>query len=298
MKKQIGFIGLGKMGQNMVLNLLSKKYKVVVYNRSPEPVRKLARKGAIPSYSLEEFVKKLPKPRVILMMITAGKPVDEIINKLFPLLSNGDILIDGGNSHYKNSIKRYKKLKEKRISFVDLGTSGGLIGARHGASLTIGGNKNTFKKIEPLFRDLSVKNGYGYFGTSGAGHFLKTIHNGIEYSLLESYAEGFETLNKSKYKFDYEKVAGVWNNGSVIRSWITELAEKVFKKSNYLGEFKGKIGGGETGKWAFKIAKKEGVDASTLKHALKKRKKSLKKQAFSTKFISAIRKEFGGHREP
>lgn len=298
MKKQIGFIGLGKMGKNLVLNLLSKKYEIVVYNRSPEPVRKLARKGAIPSYSLEEFVKKTSKPRVIVMMITAGKPVDDVIDKLTPNLSKGDILIDGGNSHYKDSIKRHKRLKEKRISFIDMGTSGGLKGARHGASLTIGGGKNTFKKIEPLFRDLSVKNGYGYFGSSGAGHFLKIVHNGIEDSLLESYAEGFEILSKSKYKFDYEKVSEVWNNGSVIRSWITELSKKVFKRSQSLREFKGIIGGGETGRWALKIARKESADANMLKYALKKRKKSFKKQSFSTKLISALRKEFGGHREP
>jgi len=299
MKKHIGVIGLGKMGENMVLNLLDKKYKVVIYNRSTKPIKKLAKhKRVVPSYSLEEFSDKIPKPRIIILMVTSGKPVDGVISNLAPSLNKGDIIIDGGNSYYKDSIKRYKNLKKKGINFLDMGTSGGLKGARRGTSLMIGGDKRIFKKAEQLFKDLSVKDGYGYFGEAGAGHFLKTIHNGIEYSILESYGEGYEILEKSKYKFDYKKVSSVWCHGSVIRSWITELAENIFKRSSKLEKVKGKIGGGETGRWSLRIANEEGIDAHTLKHALNKRKKSLKKQSFSTKFVSAIRKEFGGHNEP
>ena len=298
MKKHIGFIGLGRMGKKMVLNLIEKKYKVIVYNRSSEPTKRLAKRGAIASYSLEELSNKLPKPRIIVLMITAGKPVNDVIGKLVPSLSKNDIIIDGGNSYYEDSIKHYKMLKKKGINFLDMGTSGGLEGARHGASLMIGGDKNIFKKTEQLFKDLSVKNGYGYIGKSGSGHFAKIVHNSIEYSLLESYAEGFETLDKSKYDFDYKKISRVWNNGSIISSRIMELSEKVFEKSPKLKTFKGKIGGGETGTWGLKITNKEKVEAETLKHAIKKRKSSMKKQSFSTKFVAALRKEFGGHEEP
>lgn len=300
MKKQIGFIGLGKMGENMVLNLLDKKYEVVIYNRSPEPVKKLSKKHkkAIPSYDFRDFSQKLTKHRIAVIMIPAGKPVDDVVQKLSRYFEKGDIIIDGGNSHYENSVRRYKELRKKGIHFMDMGTSGGLEGARHGASLMIGGDKSAFKKAEPLFKDISVKNGYGYMGKSGTGHFIKTIHNGIEYALLESYSEGFETLKKSRYNLDLSEVSRVWSNGSVIRSWITELAEKVFSRNNNLSSFRGKIGGGETGGWALKIAKKEKAEAKSLKHAIEKRKSSQRKQTFATKFISAIRKEFGGHEEP
>lgn len=299
MKKHLGFIGLGKMGENMVLNLLSKNYKIVGCNRNPAPTKKLAKhKGFVPAYDYKELVKNIPKPRTIVIMITAGKPIDEVIKELSGLLNKGDIIIDGGNSYYEDSVRRHKELKKKGINFIDMGTSGGLTGARHGASLMIGGDKKICKKLEPLFKDLAVKDGYGYMGDAGAGHFVKVVHNGIEYALLEAYGEGFEILDKSEYKLDYAEVSRVWNNGSVIRSWFTELAGKVFKKSNCLQMVKGKIGGGETGRWTLKIANKEGVDAHTLKHALNKRKKSLKKQSFSTKFVAAIRKEFGGHNEP
>jgi len=298
MNKQIGIIGLGNMGENMALNLLDKKYKVVVYNRDKRKVRKVSKLGATSSLSFREFSNKISKPRTILIIITAGKPIDEILKNLTPFLNRGDIIIDGGNSNYEDSIKRYNLLKKKGIHFLDAGISGGLSGARHGASITVGGERKIYHKIEPLLKDLSVRNGYGYFGKSGAGHFLKTVHNGIEYSLLESYAEGYEILKKSKYNFNLREVSRVWNNGSVIRSWITELAEKIFSRNSKLRGFEGKIGGGETGMWSIKIAEKEKADAQTIKHALMKRKKSMNKQSFSTKFVSAIRKEFGGHREP
>ncbi len=300
MKKHIGFVGLGKMGENMVLNLLGKKYKVVAYNRNPQPTKKIARhKGIVPTYDYKELIKNIPKPRAIIIMVTAGKPVESVVKELSGLLERGDTIIDGGNSYYEDSVRRHKELKKKGINFLDMGTSGGLTGARHGASLMIGGDKKTYKKLEPLFRDLSVKNGYSYMGTSGAGHFVKVVHNGIEYALLEAYAEGYEILSKSKYNLDMKDVSKVWSNGSVIRSWITELAERVFKKcGNNIKCVVGRIGGGETGRWTLKIAKKLGTDPHTLQHALTKRKKSLKQQSFATRFVSAIRQEFGGHNEP
>ena len=288
------------MGENMVLNLIGKKYKVVAYNRDPKPTKKLANhKGVIPAYDYKEFVKKIPRPRAIVMMITAGKPVDEVIKEISGLLNKGDIIIDGGNSYYEDSVRHHKELKKKGIHFLDMGTSGGLTGARNGASLMIGGDKKVFKVLEPLFKDLAVKDGYGYMGGAGAGHFVKIVHNGIEYALLEAYGEGYEILSKSKYKLDMKEVSKVWSNGSVIRSWITELAGNVFKKcGDSIKCVVGRIGGGETGSWSLRIAKKEKVEPHTLIHALMKRKKSLKQQSFSTRFVSAIRQEFGGHNEP
>lgn len=295
MKKIIGFIGLGKMGQNMVLHLLSKNYKVVAYNRSPKPIKKLEKYGATPSYSIKELTEKLPKSKIIIIMLTAGQPVDNAITNLLPYLNKGDIIIDGGNSFYKDSIKRYNLLKEKGIYLIDAGISGGIDGARNGSSLMIGGDKSSFKKIEYLFKDLAVKEGYVYLGPSGAGHFAKIIHNGIEYAMLEAYGEGFELLKKSKYKYKYKDIAKVWNHGSVIRSYITELIERVFIKNSRLEGVQGIIGGGETGAWSYEFAKSVKGDVESLKHALEKRELSKSKQTFSTKLVSLLRHEFGGH---
>src|SRR3989344_78780 len=293
--KSIGIVGLGKMGGNIALNLLSKNYSVIAYNRSPEKTKQLAKQGAIPCYSLDELAEKTKSPRIILLMLTAGQPVDNTLKYLMPYLKKGDIIIDGGNSFYKDSIKHYNMLKNKGINFIDIGISGGIEGARHGASLTIGGDKSTFKKIEFLCKDIAIKKGYAYIGNSGAGHFAKMIHNGIEYSMLEAYAEGFETLDKSPYKCNKKEIARVWNNGSIIHSHILELIEKVFKKNPSLKNIDGIIGGGETGAWAYQTAKFQGSEFDTLKHSLEKRKSSEKKQTFSTKLVSALRNEFGGH---
>jgi len=295
MKKTIGFMGLGKMGQNMVMHLLSKNYQIVAYNRSQKPIKQLEKKGATPSYSIKELIEKLPKSKIIIMMLTAGQPVGNAIANLLPYLNKGDIIIDGGNSFYKDSIRRYNLLKKKEIYLIDLGISGGIEGARNGASLMIGGDKSSFKKIEYLFKDLAVKEGYAYLGPSGAGHFAKMIHNGIEYVMLETYGEGFELLEKSKYKYEYKDIAKVWNHGSVIRSYITELIERVFMKNPHLRGVQGIIGGGETGAWSYEFAKSVKGDVESLKHALEKRKLSKSKQTFSTKLISILRHEFGSH---
>ena len=293
--KKIGLIGLGKIGQNIALNLLSKNYYLIAYNRSPEKTKRMQKRGAIPSYSLEELTGKLMSPRIILLTLTAGQPVDNAIANLLYNLKEGDIIIDGGNSFYKDTIRRYNILKRKGIYFIDMGISGGIYGARHGASLMIGGDKNAFKKIEFLCKDLAIKGGYVYLGSSGAGHFAKMVHNAIEYAMLEAYGEGLELLEKSPYKYNYKDIVKVWNNGSVIRSYITELMEKVLTRNPKLKNIQGIIGGGETGKWAEEFAKSVNVEAESLKHAIKKRRISEKKQSLSTKLISALRHEFGGH---
>jgi 6-phosphogluconate dehydrogenase len=295
MKKIIGIIGLGKMGGNITMNLLSKKWKVVVHNRSLESINKLKSQGATPAHTIQELINKLPSPKVILLSLPAGKPVDQTIKSLTTHLKKGDILIDSGNSLYKDSIKRHNKLTKKGIFYIDMGTSGGTQGARYGASLMIGGDKKAFKKIELLFRDIAIKNGYAYLGPTGAGHYVKIIHNGIEYAILEAYAEGLQVLDDSKYKYNYGEVLKVWNNGSIIRSYITQLAEKVFRKDPKLKSSPGIIGGHKTGQWAYQAAKENNSEFKTLKNAIDKRKLSKTKQSFSTKFVSLIRNAFGGH---
>lgn len=295
MIKRIGFIGLGKMGKNLVRNLLEKNYEVVVYNRSPKPIKQIEKAGAIASYTLKELASKLPEQKMIMLMITTGKPVDQVIKQLLQFLSKGDIIIDGGNSFYKDSIRRYALLKRYQIHFIDMGTSGGLQGARYGASLTIGGDKKVYKKVKLLFKDIATKNGYAYVGSSGSGHLVKMIHNGIEYALLESYAEGLEVLNKSQYKLNLKDIAKAWNNGSIIRSYLLELIENILKENPNLKGIRGVIGGGETGTQAYKTARSLNINFKTLKHALEKRKLSQKNQSFGTRLISSIRNKFGGH---
>src|SRR3989344_5822499 len=209
---RLGFIGLGRMGSNMVLNLMDKKHEVVVFNRSREPIEEMEKKGAIGSYSLDEFFRKLGKDRIIWIMIKAGQPIDEMIGKLMPYLKKDDVLVDGGNSYFEDSIRRAGGLKKKGVYFLDCGTSGGMNGARYGACMMIGGEKSVFLKIETLFRDMCVKNGYGYMGGSGAGHFVKMVHNGIEYGMMGALAEGMEAVNNKmdKFKTDLKEVAKVY----------------------------------------------------------------------------------------
>ncbi len=292
---KIGFIGLGRMGFNMVLNLRDKKIPVVAYNRSPEPVKQIKKYGVKVAFSIEELINKLPKQKIIWLMVTAGKPVDSVIKELLPYLKKNDIIIDGGNSFYKDSIRRYKLLKNKKIHFVDIGTSGGLKGARYGACLTIGGDKKIFKKIGWLCKAVSAKNGYAYVGPAGAGHFVKMVHNGVEYALLQAYGDGFELLFRGPYKLDLRKIAETWQNGSVIRSWLLELAADAFKKDPKLSKIEGVIGGGKTGQWAVNTAKKFKVPFESIKLALKLRKSSRKKPSFAGKVVAALRNEFGGH---
>ncbi len=293
---KLGFVGLGRMGFNIVLNLKDHKIPVVAYNRSPEPVKEIKKHGVDVAYSIEELIGKLPKRKIIWIMVTAGKPVDAVIEEMLPYLKKDDIVIDGGNSFYKDSIRMYNYLKKKKINFIDIGTSGGLSGARHGACLTIGGDNNIFKKIEPICKAVSVKDGYAYVGEAGAGHFVKMVHNGIEYAWLQSIGEGFELLFKGPYKnLDFRKISKVWKNGSIIQSKIVGWAEDAFKKDPKLSRIEGIVGGGETGEWTVKTAKEFNVDVDSIKLALEERKKSKKKPRFAGKVVAALRNEFGGH---
>ncbi|HLC79106.1 MAG TPA: decarboxylating 6-phosphogluconate dehydrogenase [archaeon] len=294
---KIGFIGLGKMGFRMCEHLLEKKTNLVLYARNADAMKPLSRKGAIATNSYDEFSKKLGKNKIIFLMITHGKPVDDVIASLLPHLVAGDILIDGGNSFYKDSARRNQELSAKGIEFLDVGVSGGLDGARNGASIMVGGKEEIYKKCEWVFKVLATKNGYGHMGKSGAGHFVKMVHNGIEYSLLQAYGEGYALLEKSDYKLDLEEVTKVYQNGSVIRSWLVDLIAHALKKDPHLEKISGVIGGGSTGEWTMQTAKELGIEMPILEKAIFARKKSQQNPDFSTKIAAALRYEFGGHED-
>ena len=229
-------------------------------------------------------------------MVPNGAPVDGVITELLPLLNEGDIIIDGGNSNYKESVRRYKELKEKNINFIDCGTSGGISGALNGACLMVGGDIEPVKFCEEIFIDTAVKDGYLHVGEAGSGHFTKMVHNGIEYGMMQSIAEGFEILHKSNFEMDYEKVAKVWNNGSVIESWLMELTESLFSKDAKLEKIKGVMNSSGEGKWTIETALDLEVPAPVIALSLMMRYRSLEENTFSGRVIAALRNEFGGHK--
>ena len=291
---KIGFVGLGRMGHNMVLNLVEHGHKAVVYNRSPEPVKKLAkRKDVAASFSLEEMVSKLGKQRVIWLMIKSGKPIDDLILELIPLLGKGDIVIDGGNSYFKDSIRRYFDLKKRGIYFLDCGVSGGIEGARHGACMMVGGDRKIFRKVEKLFKDMSVKNGYGYMGKSGAGHFVKMVHNGIEYGMMGAIGEGVEAVKDYSQNIDLKEAVKVYAHGSIIESRLMKWLFDSFNKRGYLDSISGTVPKGETEEEMEKLEKI--AKMNILREARKMRVETRKKHSYAGKLIAAMRNQFGGH---
>ncbi len=294
---KVGIIGLGRMGHNIALHLLEQHYALVAYNRSSAPTKKLARasRRAIPAYSIEEFCYALSSPRVIFLMVPAGAPVDDVLAQLRPHLSRGDIVIDGGNSLYTDSVKRAKALARSGIRYLDCGTSGGLVGARRGACLTIGGDKKTYRRLLPLWRALACPNGFLYCGPSGAGHYVKMVHNGMEYSLLQSYGEGFALLRAAPYKLDLPAIASVWSHGSVIRSWLLDLAAASLHSDPHLSRVVGKVGGGQTGRWTAQEARRRKIKMPALAVSLRERAASQKKESVSGRLIALMRNQFGAH---
>lgn len=289
---KVGIIGLGKMGLNLALNLIDHNHEVTGHDSQSVNIEnnKLQVKT-----SIKDLVQELPIPRKIWLMVPAGKITGEVIDELTPYLAEGDMIIDGGNSNYKDTVARAESLLEKGIYFFDCGTSGGTDGARNGACTMIGGDADKFTEIEPLFKDLSVDNGYLYTGKSGSGHFLKMVHNGIEYGMMQSIAEGFDILNKSDFDYDYEKVAKVWNHGSVIRSWLIELIENAFSKDAKLDDLRGVMNSSGEGKWTVESALDFQVAAPVIALSLMMRYRSQEDDTFSGKVVAALRNEFGGH---
>ena len=290
-------IGLGRMGMNMSRRLIRGGHEIVAYNRSPEKADALAKEGAIPAYSMEEVVEKLATPRVVWIMLPAGAPVDDHLNQLKNLLAPGDIVVEGGNTYFKDDIRRAASLKEKDIEYVDAGVSGGIWGLEVGYCLMIGGNPDTFAYLEPLFKTLAPEEGYLHCGKVGAGHFVKMVHNGIEYGMMQAYGEGFDILAASPYggSLDFAAIAHLWNQGSVVRSWLLELTEAAFLKDKDLSQIKGYIEDSGEGRWTVEQAIESGVSAPVIALSLMRRFRSQKADNFSDRVVAALRREFGGH---
>ncbi|CCH57283.1 6-phosphogluconate dehydrogenase, decarboxylating [Fibrisoma limi BUZ 3] len=291
----IGFIGLGKMGYNLVVNLLRHKHTVVGYDINQSLVDAIKTEGAEGVTTLSDLYNALPEKRVLWLMIPAGPLVDTVIEQLLPLVQPGDVIIDGGNSHYQDSVRRHAYLKEKGVGFLDCGTSGGISGALNGACTMVGGDPDVIEPLHQVFRDISVEDGYLYTGPAGSGHFVKMVHNGIEYGMMQSIAEGFEVLQKSQFPIDFEAVAKMWNHGSVIRSWLMELTENAFRKDAKLDEIKGRMFSSGEGKWTLETALDLGVPTPVIALSLLMRYRSLQDDTFSGKVVAALRNEFGGH---
>ncbi|MBI5789356.1 MAG: decarboxylating 6-phosphogluconate dehydrogenase [Candidatus Schekmanbacteria bacterium] len=294
---QIGMIGLGRMGMNMARRLLAGGHEVVVYNRTKDKVDQMINEGAIGSYSLAGLALKLKSPRVVWMMLPSGTVVDEHIETLVNHLSPADILIDGSNGFYQDDLRRKQTLSSSGIHYLDAGVSGGIRGLESGYCLMIGGEQADFAWIEPLLKTLAPENGYLYCGPIGAGHFVKMVHNGIEYALMEAYGEGFELLKASSYSpnLKLEQVARLWNQGSIIRSRLLELLESALTKDPQLSAITGFVEDSGEGRWTVQQAVELGVSLPVIAQSLFKRFESRQKDLFSNKVIAVLRNEFGGH---
>ena len=294
---QIAIIGLGRMGANMARRLLKGRHEVIVYNRSREETDELVAEGAVGAYSLEEVVEKLIPPRVVWPMLPAGDIVEQHIKEFSELLDKGDILVEGGNSYYKDDIRRAKELAEKGIRYMDAGVSGGIWGLKVGYCTMVGGERETFEHIEPILKTLAPEEGYLYCGPTGAGHFVKMVHNGVEYGMMQAYAEGFEILKASPYGegLDMGEVSHLWNQGSVVRSWLLELCEEAFGKDPELKDIKGYVEDSGEGRWTVQQAVESGVPAPVITASLFERFRSRMENTFADRVLAAMRREFGGH---
>jgi 6-phosphogluconate dehydrogenase len=289
-------IGLGRMGGNMSERLIKGGHEVVVFDRKPDTRQRYVSLGATEAASVAEIPAKLKGPRIVWIMVPAGKPVDETIALLLPGLSKGDVIIDGGNSNFHETMRRAAELQGKGIHFVDSGTSGGIWGLANGYCLMIGASQEAFTLCEPIFKTLAPPDGYAHMGPPGAGHYVKMIHNGIEYGMLQAYAEGYEILHASKdFKLDMHKIAAVWNRGSVVRSWLNELAEKAFQTDGDLSDLRGYVEDSGEGRWTVQEAIDIDVPAPVITLSLLMRLRSRQPDSFSAKVIAALRNEFGGH---
>ncbi len=292
---QIGFVGLGKMGGFMVERLLGDGHEVVAFNRSPEPVARVVAKGGRGAASLAELVAALSPPRAIWLMVPAGDTVTKMIDALAPMLAPRDILIDGGNSWYKDSALRAAALAARSLRFADCGTSGGVWGLRNGYCLMVGAEPETFKHLEPVFKSLAPPDGYAHVGKPGAGHLVKMVHNGIEYGMMQAYAEGFDILKASPYGLDLAGIARLWNQGSVVRSWLLELAQRALEEDPGLAKIQGFVSDSGEGRWTIQEAIDRDVPAPVITLSLFERFHSRRPESFAAKLLAALRNQFGGH---
>ncbi len=292
---ELGMVGLGKMGINMVFRLLEGGHKVVVFNRTRSKEEPVKNKGAIGSDSIEELVSKLPAPRIVWLMVPAGDTTDLMIEEVSKYVEKGDIVIDGGNSYYKDSIRRHDLLKEKGINFLDAGTSGGIWGLKEGYCSMVGGEEEIFEYCEPIFKTLAPEKGYLYTGKSGAGHYVKMVHNAIEYGMMEAYAEGFEILKTSDFNINLTEVTELWRHGSVVRSWLLDLANNAFKLDPELKNLGPTVDDSGEGRWTLKEAIDNAVPAPVLAESVFARFRSRQENSFANRVLAALRHQFGGH---
>jgi 6-phosphogluconate dehydrogenase len=291
---RLALIGLGKMGYNMTLRLLEGKHEVVAVDRNADLARELATKGAIFGDSAADAIAKLPSPRVVWVMVPA-QVTDAVIEDVAGRLSKGDVVIDGGNSNWKDSRARAEKLADKGLLFCDAGTSGGVWGLKNGYCLMVGGAPEAVKICEPIFKTLAPADGYAHVGPPGAGHYVKMVHNGIEYGLMQAYAEGFEIMKSAPYKLDLHKIAAIWGHGSVVRSWLLELLESALKDDSDLHAIRGWVEDSGEGRWTVQAAIDQDVPAPIITLSLQTRFRSRQAESFGAKILAALRNQFGGH---
>ncbi len=291
----IGFIGLGKMGMNMITRLSQGGHRVVAYDRTPELITAAEGKGATASSSLEDLIARLPKPRAVWVMVPSGKPTEDTVQHLRTILDDNDIVIDGGNTKFHDDVRRAADLQKHGIHYVDAGTSGGIWGLQIGYCLMVGGENEPVNRLAPILTTLAPENGWAHVGGHGAGHYVKMVHNGIEYSMMQGYAEGFELMSKSEYNLDLARVADLWMHGSVVRSWLLELAAEALKDDPKLDSLKGYVQDSGEGRWMIMEAIEKDVPVPTLTTALFTRFRSRQETSFAEKMLAALRKAFGGH---
>jgi 6-phosphogluconate dehydrogenase len=292
----VGITGLGRMGANMARRWLRAGYRVVVHNRSRGPIDELAAEGAVATYSLEELVASLAAPRAIWIMLPAGDVTERAIDTLIGLLEPGDTLIDSGNTNFNDDIRRARRLAEHQIHYIDQGTSGGIWGLENGYCLMVGGTAEAVSRLEPAFRTLAPEDGYLHCGPVGSGHFVKMVHNGVEYGMMQAYAEGFEIMRaKTDFNLDMHAIAAVWNHGSVVRSWLLELAEEAFRQDPDLATIKGYVQDSGEGRWTIQTAIELDVPAPVITASLFERFHSRQDESYAAKVLAALRKGFGGH---
>ncbi len=288
-------IGLGRMGANMTTRLLLAKHELVVFDFTATAVAHAVTEGALGAESVVDLVKKLAPPRAVWIMVPSGDATEKTVHELLEHLAPGDAIIDGGNSNFRDSQRRATLAKEKGVAFIDAGTSGGVWGLKNGYCLMVGGDETAVRRCEPIFLSLAPTDGYARVGPSGAGHFSKMIHNGIEYGMLAAYGEGFEILEKSEFKYDLHQLSKLWLQGSVVRSWLLELAELAFREDPTLGDIRGFVEDSGEGRWTVQAAIDENVPAPVITMSLLSRFVSRQDESFSAKVIAALRNQFGGH---
>ena len=293
---EIGFYGLGRMGGNMVRRLVRGGHRVVASNRSPDPIRDVEREGALGADNLDALIAKTKPPRALWVMVPAGDVTEHALDELAARATRGDVLVDGGNSYFRDSMRRAEKYEQQGLHFVDVGTSGGIWGLQNGFCMMVGGEKEAVERLRPALDTLAPPNGWAHFGKSGAGHFVKMVHNGIEYGMMQAYGEGFELLHASEFDLDLQHVARVWNQGSVVRSWLLELAERAFEAEGPdLEKIKGWVADSGEGRWTILEAIAHDVPMTALAHSLFARFSSRQDDSYAMKVAAALRNQFGGH---